>query len=272
MVMRRLSSVIVVLLALVAGACTSSDQSAAPVTTAVPETTSTSTSTTVPPTTTSTTLRPTTTVTTILQMGPGDASIGGTVFGPAGPVDGATVRIERLVGKLVAPADVTTTGGGSWQMPSILGGSYRIRAFKAPDLGQAVESFFLAATERKTVDFRLPAVGGERITAAVSPNPPRVDQSAAVTIQVGVGRVDDQGRSSITPRPGVPLTLAGGPGIVVESPPQLVSDGNGSGVWNIRCAAEGANTVTLTVGNGVTSVKLPACAAAAPAAPTTTRR
>ena len=268
---RRLPYLLLGVLALLAAACSDPEPVAAPDTT-VPETPAPTTSTTVRATTTSSTVRPTTTVSTMLQIGPGEAYIGGTVSGPAGPVDGATVRIERLVGKLVAPADVTTNGGGSWQMPSILGGSYRVRAFKAPDLGQSpVESFFLAANERKTVDLKLPAVGGERITATVSPNPPRVDQGASVTVQVGVGRVDDQGRPSLTPRPGVLLTLTGGQGIVVESSPQVVTDGNGSGVWNIRCSAEGASTLALTVGSGVTSVKLPACAAAAAPAPTTTR-
>ncbi len=262
--------VLLAVVAFVAAACTSSDPSAAPATTS-PETTVSPTSTSVRPTTTSTTLRPTTTVTTLLQMGPGDASIGGTVVGPAGPVDGATVHIERLVGKLTASTELTTAGGGSWNMPALLGGSYRVRAFKAPDLGQSpVETFFLAANERKIVDLRLPAVGGERIAATVNPNPPRVGQPASVTIQIGVGRVDAAGKSSITPRPGLVMALAGGPGIVVESAPQVTTDANGSAAWNIRCSAEGANTVTLTVGTGATTVKLPACIAGPAPAPTAT--
>lgn len=220
---------------------------------------------------TTTTTRPRATTTTVLGVGPGDASIGGTVTGPAGPVDGATVRVERLVGKAVATADVTTSGGGSWQLGSILGGSYRVRAFKPPDLAQSpVEAFFLAATERKTIDLRLPAAGGERITATVDPNPPRVDQPATLTIQVGTGRVDDQGRASFAPRPGVPLTLSSGEGIVVEGAPQAVTDANGAAAWRIRCTVQGATTLPLSVGGGATQVKIPACAPPGPA-PTTTR-
>lgn len=267
---RRLSFVSIGVLALLAAACSDSKPEAAPAPT-VGTTTSSTTSTTVPTTTTSTTVRPTTTVTTLLQMGPGDASIGGTVLGPAGPVDGATVHIERLVGKLTAATELTTAGGGSWNMPSLLGGAYRVRAFKAPDLGQSpVETFFLAANERKIVDLRLPAVGGERIAATVNPNPPRVGQPASVTIQVGVGRVDGEGRSSITPRPGLVMSLVGGPGIVVESAPQVVADANGSAAWSIRCSAEGASTVTLTVNNGVTTVQLPPCVTGPPPTPTAT--
>lgn len=275
---RRIPLVLVLvamLIAVLVAACSDPKPRAAPVTTAVPgpSTLPPTTSTTVRPTTTSSTVKPTTTVTTLLQLGPGSASIGGTVSGPAGPVEGATVHVERVVGKLIAPTDVTTTSGGSWQLPSILGGSYRVRAFKAPEFGQSpIEAFFLAATDRKTLDLKLPAAGGDRITAAVNPNPPRVDQPAVVTIQVGTGRVDDQGRPAITPRPGLVLTLAPGAGIQLESASQALTDANGSAQWRIRCLAEGARAVTLTIGTGVTAVNLPACTAAAPAPATTTTK
>lgn len=273
----RLRVALLGVLALVAGACSGSSPSASPDTTAVAETTTTTvpptTTTTVRATTTSTTLRPTTTVTTLLTMGPGNASIGGTVSGPAGPVDGAIVRVERLVGQAVAMAEVTTTGGGSWNMGSILGGSFRVRALRPPDFGQStVEAFFLGANERKTVDLRMPAAGGERITATVNPNPPRVDQQATMTIQYGTGRVDDQGRTVVAPRPNIILTVAAGPGIVLESAPQALTDGNGLASWLIRCSAVGASTLTLTIANGVTQVTLPACVAGAPPAPPTTTR
>ena len=266
---RRLLLVLLVVVG-VAG-CTSADDPGTAAPTPGAETT------TVPPSTTSSTVRPTTTsgpprttTTTILTLGPGDATIGGTVSGPAGPVDGATVRVERLVGRATVTQDVTTSAGGLWQLASILGGSYRVRAFKPPDFAQSsVEAFFLAANERKIIDFKLPAAGGERITALVNPNPPRVDQPATITITVGTGRVDDQGRPTITPRPGIPLTLVGGPGIVVESTPQMVTDANGSATWRIRCSAQGANSVSLTVGTGVTPVRFEDCGP--PAATTSTR-
>ena len=272
MIVGRLRFVLIGVLAMLAAACSDPEKTATPDITAVPETTAPTTTTTPRPTTTVTTLRPTTTVSTLLQLGPGDASIGGTVLGPGGPIDGATVRIERLVGKNVASTDVTTSGGGSWQLGSILGGSYRVRAFRPPEFGQSpVEAFFLAANDRKTLDLRLPVIGGERIVATVSPNPPRVDQGAQVSIQGGTGRVDDQGRPSIAPRPGVVLTLVGGPGIVVESSPQVVTDASGTASWNIRCSAEGASTANLTVGSAGTVVNLPACVAGAPAATPTPR-
>lgn len=264
----------VVALALVAAGCSGAKPAATPAaTTVVEETTTTvpaTTSTTVRPTTTSTTVARTTTTTTV-SLGPGEASLVGTVSGPTGPVDGATVRIERLVGKTVATADVTTSGGGAWQLNSVLGGSYRVRAFKAPDLGPSpVESFFLAASERRNLDFKLAAAGGEKITAVVSPDPPRLEQAATITITVGVGSVDAQGRAVLTPRPGVPLVLAERQAVALESPPSAVTNANGAASWRFRCVAEGTAAFTLTIGTGATQVGIPACAPAA--GPTTTRR
>jgi hypothetical protein len=272
---RRLALLLLVLLA---AGCTSSSPSAAPDTTPVTETTVT----TVPPpsSTTSSTAKATsttstvarTTVTTSLSLGPGDAFLGGTVSGPLGPVDGATVRVQRVVGKSVASTDVLTVGG-SWQLPSVLGGAYRVWAFKSPDLSPSdVQTFFLAATDRKMLDFKLAAAGGDRITAVLNPSPDRVGVQATLTVTVGIGQVDSQGRPALTPRPGVLLALTTGPGYSVDSAPQVLTDSTGSASWTVHCLAEGATAIPLTVGAGVTSVNLPACLAAPPPAPPTTAK
>jgi hypothetical protein len=264
---------LVLALALVAVGCSDSGPAAAPPTTEAETTTTTlppTTSTTARPTTTSSTV-PRTTTTTTVTLGPGDASLVGTVSGPAGPVDGAVVRIERLVGRAVATADVTTSGGGAWQLTSILGGSYRVRAFKTPDLAPSqVETFFLAANERRNLDFKLAAAGGERITAVVSPDPPRVDQPATVTITIGIGSVDAQGRSVLTPRPGLTLVLAERQAVSLLSPQNAVTDAGGAATWQFRCTMEGPAGFVLTIGTGATPVSIPNCAP--PGATPTTRR
>ena len=274
---RPLFAVLALVVAVIAGACSDDKPAAAPPVTEPPTTLAPTTTTTPPPSTTSTTVRTSTSTTrttlAAITIGPGDAYIGGSVIGPQGPVDGATVKIERLVGSAVATEEVTTSGGGAWSKDSVLGGAYRIRAFRSPDLSQStVETFFLAAGERKTVDLRLTRTDGERITAVINPSPPRLNQSALLTIQVGVGQIDAQGRPAVIPRAGVLLQLSPGPGQVLESSPQVPTDATGSASWRLRCVAEGPNPVSLTVGTGVTQVNLPPCAAAAaPAATTTTQ-
>ncbi|MGI8984233.1 MAG: carboxypeptidase-like regulatory domain-containing protein [Acidimicrobiales bacterium] len=270
-------------MAFVAAACSGGEPAAspdprAPVESTAPVETTAATTTTVAPATTvattSTTVQPTTTLTTLLAMGPGEASIVGTVSGPAGGVEGAVVRVERLVGKDVASTEVVTSGGGSYAISTILGGSYRVRALKPPDYGSSsVEAFFLGATERKVVDIRVPLATGERIIATVNPNPPQVDQVATLAVQIGIGRANAEGEALITPRPGVLLAMASGPGLAVESSNQVITDANGKGFWHVRCLTVGADTLGLTVGAGVTQVKIPACVAGAPppASPPTTQ-
>jgi hypothetical protein len=251
---------------LLSAGCSGGGRAAAPATTDPGPSTTVAVSTTAGVTTTTkpaptTKATPRTTVTVAVAVGPGDAHLAGTVTGPQGPVDGATVRVERLVGKDVATMNVTTAGG-SWRLDSILGGSYRVRAFKTPDLAQAQpEVFFLAANDTKTVDLKMDRYDGDRITAVVNPNPPLVGQAALLTIQVGVARVDDQGRPAVSPRPGVHLQVAVGAALTLESAAQSVTDANGSAGFTIRCLATGTSTVSLTVGTGVTPVPLPACAA-----------
>src|SRR5438132_10480239 len=48
------------------------------------------------------------TTTTSIPLGPGGAGLSGTVVGPAGPVAGATVHVERLVGDGVGSLDVVS--------------------------------------------------------------------------------------------------------------------------------------------------------------------
>ncbi len=222
-----------------------------PVTEAPPSTTST----------TATTVRgtPRATTSTTVALGPGQATITGSVNGPAGPVDGATVRIERLVGQQVASTEVRSAGGG-YTLGSVLGGAYRVRAWKAPDMAQSgTETFFLAADEVKRLDLTLTQYGSG-VIATVDPTPPKVDQPATLTVRLGSGRVDEQGRVSTDSRANVPLTLAVGPGLNLESPAQATSDANGTASWRLRCTAPGPVPVNLTVATMTTGVNVPPCA------------
>lgn len=249
------------LLLLAAAACSGgSDSTAQPPSTAVPTTDA---PTTVAPPTTATTVKgtPRTTTTVVVALTPGEATINGTVNGPAGPIDGATVKIERLVGTEVASTEVRSAGG-AFSLASLLGGAYRVRAWRAPDLAQnGTEVFFLAANEVKRLDLSLAQYGSSGVVATVEPDPPMVDQPAILTVRLGTGRVDEQGRVTTTPRGGILLILAVGPGLVLESPPQLVSDPTGIGAWRIRCTAPGTFPVTLTMGAIASPIAVPPCAA-----------
>jgi hypothetical protein len=252
-----------VVLLLVAAACSSGGGGGATIgratSTAVPVP-----STTLAPTTTTTASTvpgtPRTTTSTTVAVGPGQATITGTVNGPDGPVDGATVRVERLVGEEVASMDVRSAGG-SYSVASVLGGAYRVRAWKAPDLAQSgAETFFLAANDVKRLDLTLTKYG-TGVIATLDPTPPKVDQPATLTARLGTARVDDEGRVNTTPRAGVPVVLTPGPGTALDSPAQVVSDASGTASWRLRCTAPGPFAVGLTVAAATTPVNVPDCAA-----------
>ena len=59
---------------------------------------------------------------------------------------------------------------------------------------------------------------------------------------------------------------------ITELVQAALTDANGAAAWGIRCSAEGADTLSLTIGTGVTAFKLPACGPGAPPPATTTTR
>jgi hypothetical protein len=91
--------------------------------------------------------------TTTVDNRPGRASLSGTVAaGLDGPVGSATVRVQRLVGDAVLQTDLATNPDGSWTLPNVQGGRYRVRAWRAPDLALVDPVVvFLGATETRDV-------------------------------------------------------------------------------------------------------------------------
>ena len=145
-----------------------------------------------------------------VAIGPGGASLSGTVSGPNGAVGGADVHAERLVGDQVAAVDTVSRADGSWSIPSILGGRYRLRAWRVPDLALTTpQIFFLPETGDRTVALRLDAFDAGDATAAIDPSGPVVGQPAGLAVQVTGQSVDAQGVVRIAPVAAT-VELAGG--------------------------------------------------------------
>src|SRR5262249_8051564 len=72
--------------------------------------------------------------TSSVPVGPGFATLSGIALGPQGPVGGATVHVDRLVGDAVGSVNVAAQADGVWNLPGILGGRYRVRAWRSPDM------------------------------------------------------------------------------------------------------------------------------------------
>lgn len=202
------------------------------------------------------------TTTTTIVMGPGAASFTGKVLTPDGaPAVGATVHVERAVGKAVAGVDVPVAEDGAWSVTNILGGSYRVRAWRAPDLGLAQPAyFFLGAADAVPVELKLERQYGTTPQPTLAPNPPTVGQLANLAIQVTSRSVDATGLIQGIPLAGATLELAGGAGWAVTSANPAVADGNGRAQWQLVCGAAGVQPIGLVV-NGAErfQLALPGC-------------
>jgi hypothetical protein len=261
---RALVRLVLSLLAVVAAACDSGSgpRPAAPTTApnTVPPVTEAPTTTAAPVTTTTVPGPPRTSTTIPVDITPGQARISGTVVGPQGPVAGATVRVERLVGSEVAGVDVSTDGG-SFTLASVRGGRYRVRAWKKPDLVQPEpEAFFLAADEQKSLELRVTKVSDFNVQTTVEPDPPPSGDPFAITVFLYAGSVSDDGVLQASPRAGQEVQIVLGPGLGLASTDRAKTDGSGKASFAARCRTPGPQTGDLVVSAAVrTPLALPNC-------------
>lgn len=210
------------------------------------------------------------TTTTVVAIGPGPLTIVGRVEGPDGPVAGATVQLERLVGDGSALVRVPTAADGTWNVADVLGGRYRVRAWRTPDLAVArTRAVFLESGPQRAVELRLERVGGRRVDAVIAPDPPQVDEPANLKVRVAERGVDAEGLVNDVPRAGATVTLGGSGDWFVSSSNPLVTGDDGSVTFRVTCGDGGAQPLTVQLEDGaIYPLDLPACVD--PTATTTT--
>jgi hypothetical protein len=202
--------------------------------------------------------------TTTVAMGPGRATLSGVVNGPEGPVAGAVVHAERLVGEAAATMDVVTGDDGRFTMPNILGGRFRVRAWKAaPDNLALVEPqvFYLEGSEKKALNLAVARYQGVSVTAAIAPDPPLVDSSANLVVQAVNREVGGDGVVRSAPIPGVRAELFGTGDWRVLTPVATTADEAGRARWTLVCRRVGEQPLSVVIGETATfNLNLPACA------------
>ena len=201
--------------------------------------------------------------TTSIAMGPGHAGLAGVVTGPDGPVPSATVHVERLVGGSTATTDVATLADGTWTLPSIYGGRYRVRAWRTPDLALTKpQIFYIESSENKTLNLQLDRYSGLGAAASIAPNPPVYGQPANLSVLVTQRSVDSGGVVRGVPQANTQAQL-GGTGYALMSPNPQFTDANGVALWRVSCDFTPTHQLSVTLADGSTvSLDLPACVAA----------
>jgi hypothetical protein len=212
------------------------------------------------------------TTTPPLPIGPGGASLNGTVLGPAGPVAGALVEADRLVDDQVATKQTTTAADGSWTIGGILGGRYRVRAWQQPTLAVTTpQIFFLGGNESRSLSIQLTSFAGPNVAAAIAPDTPMVDQPANLVVQVTTPTVGPDGVVRALPDPGVTVTLLNGPLWQVANGNPLTTGSDGTVLFQVACQADGLIPLSVALGAGApVALQLPACAGSPPTTSTTT--
>ena len=195
--------------------------------------------------------------TTTIPFGPGRAALNGFVVGPDGAVPGAVVHAERLVGDGQASVDVVTMPDGSWTIPNVLGGRFRVRAWRTPDLALTKpEVFFLGGDEKRRLDLTIARYDGPAVTASIAPNPPFVGESANLVVRLSIQSVDEAGIVRAVPAPPTSLNLVGSGAWSVDSENPTFTDGNGDARWRVRCRASGNQPLAVVV-NDFQTLALP---------------
>ena len=194
---------------------------------------------------------PRTATTQNTEMGPGEATLAGTVTGPEGPVTGATVRIERFIGdqdRHPDGADGRRSVVAAVDPGRLLPG----RGLPPAGPGPARARRVLPRRHREQAAHRpsLVRYGSTGVTATIDPNPPLVGLPATLTVHYGGGAVDPATGDVVTSGTGraCGCRSSTGPGFAVESAPVAVTDGSGAVSWVVRCLQPGPVPVNLRHG------------------------
>lgn len=200
----------------------------------------------------------------------GDASLSGTLTGPDGPVVRGRVRLERFVGETSAELEVATDAQGHWSAKGILGGRYRVRGWRRPDVAMNSSNLlFLGADEDGHVDLTATAQGQVDVQAALTTTSPTIDRATTVTALITRHAVDADGIVQGVPLTGTIATLDAGAGWDIPTPEVTVDDA-GSAQFVVTCQVTRPADLVLTAGEGSTRITVPSCRPPVDPSPTTT--
>jgi hypothetical protein len=205
----------------------------------------------------------------------GRTTLDGVVLGPGGvPVAGATVRIERLVGTDEGVLDVTSNGSGAWSAGRLLGGRYRVRAWRAPTHAQTgSEVTFVEEGQRRSFRLELEAPSGVEFTPEVATDKIILGQTGSVSATVRAPFVTTDGRITVGGRPGDVITVTTN-GVFAGQGGTKTTDPSGLVTFPLACNQLGNGQVTVAGVNQtktftVSCIPVPTTTTTAPTTTTT---
>ena len=192
----------------------------------------------------------------------GLTSFGGVVTGPDGPVEGAVVDLERHTTSTVNTTQVITDVDGNWKVEGLIGGRFRIRAWKPNELTMtSSEVVFVSDGEEVTMDLVIGPVEPGPHLRFKGAGDVHVGDTAIATVSVTTSSIDQDGFELATGLPGQAVTLRPGPGVLVAQQADT-TDAGGGVHFVVRCLSEGNFGAVIGYESITSDVSLVDCLAA----------
>ena len=199
---------------------------------------------------------------TTRPLGGGKAAIFGKVIDSDGrPVPAAFVR-ATYYGDPSKPEmiEALSAEDGTYRFEQVLGGRWRIRAWKAPELATLEDNvFFLGYTEQRAMDLKVKAATDIVVTSNMAPNPPFIGTPVELAVLVLTQSVDEEGVVHRSPVGGAAVTLdiQGKWSLVGEA--TQATEFNGRTAWQLTCNEVGPQVINAFVAGRDWPLNVPAC-------------
>jgi hypothetical protein len=187
---------------------------------------------------------------TTRPLGGGKATIFGKVVDSEGQaVPGAFIR-ATYYGDISKPEVIEALAleDGTYRFEQVLGGRWRVRAWKAPELATLEDNvFFLGYTEQRQMDLKVKAAVDYVVTSNMAPSSPFIGAPVELAVAVLSQSVDEEGVVHRTPIAGAAITLniTGKWSLVGED--TKATEYNGRAAWQLTCNEVGPQRITAIV-------------------------
>jgi hypothetical protein len=190
----------------------------------------------------------------------GTSSVSGTVTGPDGPVGGAMVRIERWVGSASGEIMTSTDGGGHFVAAGLLGGHYKVRAWKQPALATFdAATGFVPFGGRLQVNVIMEKHDAFTVQMAATSATASVGTGFGMAVLVTREQVDPNGVVIDGPVADVPVMLLVDSAVSIDGHNPARTATSGFATWTLTCKSAGHFTATATTNHGSATAALPTC-------------
>ncbi|MFW2380463.1 MAG: hypothetical protein ACN4GZ_01805 [Acidimicrobiales bacterium] len=190
----------------------------------------------------------------------GSSSLSGTVTGLGSDDVGGEVRLTRITDGGSSEISVPIQRNGSWDSGSINGGRYRVRAL-VPSLRASNGSsvVFLADGKSRSLSLSVTTPPQDLVLDIVGPEAPEIGSNVVIAVTAGRQEVDANGRSVLSPVPGIGVQAGFSPVVSLLSASSTTTDNGGAARFLIRCELAGTAAVTLAVQDQRAVQTLPSC-------------